>query len=149
MWKYLHISAERIGRSTNPVLEADSANAIQLIVSGLPDILPCAECQAHARSYLQDHKFTTKDLTGPALRIYVREYLFTFHTAVRAQKGQPVVVGTPEACAALFDAATISGDDDRRMADYFRYALLYRIINSTKYMRWWDIVRRLRLMLGY
>jgi hypothetical protein len=149
MWKFLHISAERLGRSSVPILETDTANAIQLVVNGLPDILPCVECQGHARTYLFTNKFITKDLTGAALRTYVRNYLFTFHAAVRARKGQPVLVETPEACAALYESATLTGDDDKRMADYFRYALMYRIVNSTKYMRWWDVLRRLRLMLGY
>jgi hypothetical protein len=149
VWKMLHISAERIGRSTHPILEADSANSIQLIISGLPDVLPCVDCQNHARTYLQDNKFLAKDLSGSALRTYVRNYLFTFHNAVRARKGQPVLIETPEACAALYETMNITAEDDKRLADYFRYALLYRIVNSTKYMRWWDIFRRLRLMLGY
>lgn len=149
MWKLLHLSAEKLGRSTNPILESDTANAIQLIVNGLPDILPCPDCQGHARSYLLANKFVTKDLVGPGLRTYVRNYLFTFHAAVRLRKGQPVMIETPEACAALYESMTISLDDDKRMADYFRYALMYRIVNSTKYVRWWDTLRRLRLMLGY
>lgn len=149
LWKYLHITAERIGCSTNPILEADSANSIQILIQGLPDIIPCPDCQSHARTYLSANKFITKDLKGCELQTYVRNYLFTFHAAVRARKGQPVIVQTPEACAALYSSMLITGEDEKLMADYFRYALLYRIINSTRYMRWWDIFRRLRLSLGY
>lgn len=149
LWKYLHITAERIGCSTNPILEADSANSIQILIQGLPDIIPCPDCQSHARTYLSANKFVTKDLKGCELQTYVRNYLFTFHAAVRARKGQPVIVQTPEACAALYSSMLITGEDEKLMADYFRYALLYRIINSTRYMRWWDIFRRLRLSLGY
>lgn len=149
VWKYLHIAAEKIGYGSNPILDADSANSIQLIITGLPDILPCTDCQNHARSYIQEHKFITKDLNGTRLRTYVREYLFTFHNTVRRRKGQPILVETPEACSALYASTVISNTDDKHFADYFRYALLYRIINSTKYMRWWDIFRRLRLSLGF
>lgn len=149
LWKYLHITAERIGRSSNPILEADSANSIQILITGLPDIIPCPDCQAHARTYLTDNKFITKDLKGSELQTYVRKYLFAFHTAVRVRKGQPVIIDSPDACAALYGAMLITADDDKHMADYFRYALLYRIINSTKYMRWWDIFRRLRLSVVY
>jgi hypothetical protein len=149
LWKYLHISAERIGCSSNPILEADSANSIQLLITGLPDIIPCPDCQLHARTYLSTNKFSAKDLKGCELQTYVRNYLFTFHAAIRARKGQPVIVESAEACAALYGPMLITAEDDKNMADYFRHALLYRIINSTKYMRWWDAFRRLRLSLGY
>lgn len=149
LWKYLHITAERIGCSTNPILEADSANSIQILITSLPEIIPCADCQAHARTYLASNKFVTKDLKGCELQTYVRNYLFAFHAAVRARKSQPVVIDSPEACSALYGTMLITNEDDKNITDYFRYALLYRIINSTKYMRWWDIFRRLRLSLGY
>ncbi len=149
LWKYLHITAERIGCSTNPILEADSANSIQILITGLPDIIPCPDCQGHARIYIASNKFVTKDLKGCELQTYVRNYLYRFHSAVRAQKGQPVIVDSPDACATLYGTMMITAEDDKNITDYFRYALLYRIINSTKYMRWWDIFRRLRLSLGY
>ena len=149
LWKYLHITAERIGCSSNPILELDSANSIQLLISGLADIIPCPDCQAHARAYLFENKFITKDLKCCELQTYVRNYLFAFHTAVRTRKGQPIMISTPEECSAVYSTALITAEDDKNMADYFRYALLYRIVNSTKYMRWWDIFRRLRLSLGY
>jgi hypothetical protein len=149
VWKLLHITAEQVGRSGNPILERDSANAIQLLITGLPDVLPCTECQNHARQYLHDNKFLAKDLTGTALQTYVRSYLFTFHNDVRIRKGQPILLNTPESCKTYYESQGISADDDKHMADYFRHALLYRLVNSTKYMRWLDTFRRLRLMLGY
>ena len=102
LWKYLHVLAEQIGRSGNTIVDTDQAQYMEAMVSTLPQVIPCMECQAHATTYLATHPIPPlKGLYGADLRARIRTWLFEFHQAVRIQKGQPIIV-TAEDCEGLY-----------------------------------------------
>ena len=76
MWKLLHVVAEKIGQSGSTITDNDQANYVKTMVTMLPSILPCQDCQAHAEVYLSTHPFPVlKDLYGSVLRTTVRSWL--------------------------------------------------------------------------
>jgi hypothetical protein len=149
MWRLLHVAAEKLGRTGNAVLDADAATYISYIMSHLPDILPCPDCRTHARTYLFEHKFDVRGKTGPVLQSYVRIYLFLFHNAVRARKGQSIMFATVDDCADYYYGMTFNTEDERLLADVYKAALAQRLVRSDHYKQWMGILRRLRLLVGF
>lgn len=146
-WKLLHIMATRVSKG-DEMMDTDAANGIYFIVNTLHTVLPCAECQGHARSYLFENKFKPQGLLGLPLRNYVEKWLLDFHNSVRTRKGQPILIRTVEEYHALYESQKFTTCDDDDMKLFFDYGRTYGIINSTNLTKWLNQVRRLRLLLG-
>ena len=149
LWHLLHITAEKLGRTGNVILDADAATYISYIMTHLPDILPCPDCRTHAKGYLFEHKFDVRGKVGSVLQTYVREYLFSFHNAVRARKSQSIMFATVDDCAAYYNGMTFNTEDERRLAEVYKAALAQRLVRSDHYKQWMGILRRLRLLVGF
>lgn len=58
-------------------------------ISRICGLLPCPECQEHAKKYLNKHKINTSD------KKILREFIYTFHNAVNKHKKnveQPITI---------------------------------------------------------
>ena len=92
LWKYLHCLSEKIGISGNKMIDTDQANYMEKILQLLPVIIPCIECQQHAKEYYVINPVPSlKGLYNGELKSIVRMWLFLFHNHVRILKGQSVM----------------------------------------------------------
>jgi hypothetical protein len=147
-WKLLHIPASRIGNG-DPMVDDDSGNLMSLLLAHLWTILPCKDCQGHARSYVFEQKYKPRGLSGAALRAYTETYLMNFHNAVRARKGQPLLISDIATYHDVWSTQKIIPCDEEDLKLYFDYGKTYAIIDYTNLTRWLNLHRRLRLLLNF
>jgi hypothetical protein len=149
LWKYLHCLAEKIGTSGNKVIDTDQANYMETLITMLPLIIPCTECQGHAATYLESHPLPTlKGLYGAALTVTVRTWLFEFHNAVRAQKEQPVMVLTVEDCAALYVGCSVQKCEYTAFIQSVAAAVRQGWVRIDNWKKWYSNSERLRILSG-
>lgn len=148
MWKLLHVTAEKIGRSGSTMTDADQANYVKIMITMLPSILPCQDCQSHAEAYLSVNPFPLlKDLSGPALQNTVQSWLYTFHNHVRTMKGQDIIMSIDE-CIALYRRAYISKAEYNTLIECIAAATRQQWVKLDQWKKWYSIVERLRLLTG-
>jgi hypothetical protein len=143
----LHIFAEHTGTLG---IDADQARDFEVVVTMLPQILPCAECQAHSRTYLQAHPFESTKNVKPAgtLGPYVRTWLLTFHNAVRTQNDQPIEITTLEQLHALYGGKPITKEQMGTLVANANYAMRTGLIKADIWRRWYILFNRLKVILG-
>ena len=147
-WYAMHTLAERIG-TTSDIINGDQATIFRMLIELLPKIIPCQECQRHARSYILANPiphtwYTSK---GDALRIAIRSWLFNFHTAVRLRLGQPVTIATEEACSIEFRNILINPDFITDISRYVSYAIRSGWVRFDEWKRWVVQFNRLKLLI--
>lgn len=147
LWKFLHIAAEKSYSTSWHVDDIIVSSLWNRIIQKLPYVLPCPDCQAHARTYLADHPFDTTNKRGKDLQIYVREYLFAFHTDVRIRKGQPILVSTLEECQQLYESQEYTQFNTDTLMVYFRIAMKYQVVQPMIFNMWKPSYDRLIKML--
>lgn len=147
LWRYLHCLSENLG-SGNTIVDADQANYIETIITSLHLILPCKECQGHTAAYISSNPFQVKGLRGEILRTTVRDWLFTFHNNVRALKGQPIEINTPEECAALYTRNAISKSEYALLVQSVATAVRQGFVRIDNWRKWYSNSERLRIIAG-
>jgi len=149
LWTYLHVLAERLGGSGSPVVDTDQATYMEILLHNLPHILPCNECQQHAAGYITAHPPPAlKGLYGPVLRVTSREWLFAFHQAVRQQKEQPLLLASPDECAALYENRSIPKADYHRFVQTVTAAIRQGWIRMDHWRKWFSHSEKLRILSG-
>lgn len=146
LWRYLHSISERIGQSGSPSIDFDEATYLENMIQLLPKILPCQTCQDHARTYLQDeHPLPAlRGLTGATLRQTARQWLFTFHNAVRTKKGQPIIVETLEEYTTLYASASISQAEYSKFIEAVAAAARINWVRLEDWRIWYNFSERIR-----
>ena len=149
LWKYLHTLAEHLGFSGNSVVDTDQANYTETILTSLHLIIPCQECQSHSANYISNHPVPSlKGLQGEILRTTVRGWLFSFHNNVRITKQQPIVIHTPEECAATYAGNRLSKNEYSIFVQSVAYAIRQGWVRVTDWRKWYSNSERLRLITG-
>ena len=98
LWGLLHTVAEHISEKSG----TNVTQLVQYVMEQLPFMLPCSDCQNHAKIYMSENVFDAKGKVGLELKKYTVNYLLIFHNAVRARQGKPIEVSSPEATAILY-----------------------------------------------
>ena len=146
LWKLLHLLASKLGNNTNSLTNNDMANSITYIITKLPFVLPCRDCQAHAKMYLLANKF---DLQNHAdMRNYVENYLFQFHNTVRTMLGKPLIFTNLGEMRAFYASQVFTETETNNLIEYFTSGVFYRIVNREMYVKWRNHTNRLRLLTG-
>ena len=149
LWKYLHCLTEKCGFSNNKVMDADHANCMEILLSMLPLILPCTECQAHSAAYLGTHPLPPlKELRGEVLRTTIRTWLFTFHNLVRSSKGQTILVETEEQCASQYANCFVPKCEYSFFVQSVAYAVRQGWVRVDQWRKWYSTSEKARLLLG-
>jgi hypothetical protein len=149
LWKYLHCLAEKLGTTGNTLINTDQTNHIEILITSLHQVLPCTECQAHAAAYIASNPFpTVKGLSGDNLRTIVRTWLFNFHNSVRARKGQPIIVNTPEECASVYAGCFIPKCEYTFFVQSVAYAVRQGWVRIDNWKKWYSHSERLRMISG-
>ena len=148
MWKLLHIIAEKIGQSGNMITDMDQANYVKALITSLPSILPCQECQSHAETYLATNPFPVlTNMNGLAMSNIVRIWLFTFHNHVRTMNEQEPLA-TPEECHTLYAYQILSHADYTTLMECMIAATRQQWVRLDQWKKWYSVMERLRLLTG-
>jgi hypothetical protein len=149
LWKFLHCLTENIGLSGSTIVDTDQANYMETIITMLPLIVPCNECQAHAASYLASHPLPTlKGLYHHQLRDTIRIWLFEFHNAVRTQKGQEIMIHTPEECAAHYSGCVLARADYNSFIQSVAAAVRQGFVRIEHWRKWYSYSEKIRIITG-
>jgi hypothetical protein len=150
LWRYLHCLAEKIGYTDESNVNSKyEASCIFYLLDNLYLVIPCNECQAHAREYISTYCVNKiENLRGSELRKEVRKWLFDFHTAVRLRKGQPVILSTVQECSDFYRNATISSDDYTKYIQCVAAAAREKIIKINHWRKWYNMSEQLKQILG-
>ncbi len=103
LWGLLHMLAEKSGRGTGVVrwmgrgpmqlCHAEERRLWANVFSSLRTSLPCPVCKQHYLEYMRTNPpDSILRMPGPEWATALRQWLWTFHNAVRTQKGQAVDV---------------------------------------------------------
>ena len=114
LWRVLHTWAERLGRQTIPVMAADERRAWVNVLRAIESAMPCAKCRLHFKAWRLKHPYE-RFLTAYDIRADAREWLWSLHQEVNAEKGAtglalddlPVIYGTRSAQAQQEDLASV------------------------------------------
>ena len=83
----MHAFAERIGRSTTPIVATDQKRAWIHFLRSIETILPCPRCKAHYQDWRKrcpiDYDQTPN---GEWLRAWAREWVWGLHTEINKEK---------------------------------------------------------------
>ena len=149
LWNYLHCLAEKIGTSGNKVVDTDQGNYITTLLTMLPLIIPCTECQAHATTYLAANPVPPLNgLYGNELTIAVRTWVFLFHNAVRERLSQPIQLETAEACAAAYAGCTVRKCEYTSFIQSVAAAVRLGWVRMENWKKWYSNSERLRILSG-
>lgn len=147
-WHILHCLAHRIGGLDDPVNCTDQARALEYLVGHLGEVLPCEECQGHAREYFRANRLMIVGLQGSTLRNTAELWLLNFHNAVRTRNGQPIMIATIDGLAEIYDGCTIIKCTEDTLARSAKYAIDHGIVKAPAWKRWMTDYRKLKLSVG-
>ena len=149
LWKYLHCLAEKMGTSGNSIVDTDQANYMETLLTMLPQVIPCTECQGHAAGYVAQHPVPSlKGLYREELRNTVRGWLFMFHNAVRERKQQPILVNTIEECSAAYQNCSLAKCDYSNFIQSVAAAVRQGWVRIEHWRKWYSNSERLRIISG-
>jgi hypothetical protein len=149
LWKYLHCIAERIGQSGNTIVDTDQANYMEVLLTMLPQILPCKSCQEHSLAYQEYSPIPPlRGMYGATLRETVRNWLFAFHNHVRSQNQQPIQMYTIEECIAFYSNCTISRQDYGSFIQSVAAAVRKGWVRMEQWKKWYSHSERIRVLCG-
>lgn len=88
VWTILHSLAEKAGKVVSPLFEADERRAWVGLLQATGLMLPCDNCRAHYKEWLQAHPVTSiQSIPYNQLKGWITLWLWTFHNAVNARLG--------------------------------------------------------------
>jgi hypothetical protein len=149
LWKYLHCLAEKMGTSGNSIVDTDQANYMETLLTMLPQVIPCTECQGHAAGYVSQNPIPSlKGLYGEQLRNTVRGWLYTFHNAVREQKQQPILLSTVEECSTTYQNCHLAKCDYSNFIQSVASAVRHGWVRIEHWKKWYSNSERLRIISG-
>jgi len=149
VWKYLHCLTEKIGLSGNPLVDNDQALHMEILINTLHLIIPCPECQEHAKSYISKNPFPTlRGLQNDTLRSTIRNWLFVFHNTVRTLKGQPITITTLEACREHYAGCFVPKCEYTLFIQNVAYAVRYNWVRIDNWKKWYSSSEKLRILIG-
>jgi len=149
IWKYLHCTAERMGQSGNTIVDTDQANFMEVMLSTLPQIIPCKNCQEHAVAYCSGNPPPPlRGLYGQTLRETVRNWLFAFHNHVRSQKGQSIQMYTIDECISHYANCGVSKQEYTLLVQSVAAAVRQGWIRMEQWRKWYSHSERIRVICG-
>jgi len=149
LWLYLHCLAEKIGQSGNRIVDTDQANYMETLLTMLPLVLPCKDCQAHAAAYIAAHPVPTlRGLYATDLQAAVRQWLFEFHNRVREDNHQSILIATVADCQAHYAQCIISKADYQFIIQSVTAAIRQGWVRIDHWRKWYSNSERLRILTG-
>jgi hypothetical protein len=149
LWLYLHCLASKIGTTGNSIIDTDQANYMEYIITNLPNIIPCLECQSHATTYIKTHPLPTlKGLYKDTLRTTTQEWLLKFHNTVRQRKGQPIIINTIEELNRTYNNCVVKQCEFTQLTQSVAYAVRQGWVKIDAWRKWYNFSERLRMLIG-
>jgi hypothetical protein len=145
LWSVLHILAAHVG---NQEMDIDQARDFDVIIGHLCQVLPCATCQAHCKTYIAANPFEAAKNAKVAgdLAKYVQTWLLNFHNAVRTQNGQSIDITTLEQLTDLYAAEKVQQCQLTIIVMNARYGIQQRLIKTDTWKRWYTVLNHLKVI---
>jgi len=146
-WYCLHVLAGHVGKHG---IDADEARDFEVVIAMLPQVIPCAECQAHSKTYLSQNPFESikNAKVNGTLGPYAETWLLAFHNAVRTQNSQPIEITTLEELRALYAGKVIERCQINTIVANVNYGIRNALIKVDAWKRWFTIFSRLKVISG-
>jgi hypothetical protein len=149
MWRYMHCLIQRIGYSGNSIIDTDQANYLEMMFNNFSSILPCLECQNHARQYMsQNPPPSLKGLYGENLRKTAQLWLFNFHNAVRQRKGQTIQIHNIEQLETEYGECFVAQCEFTILTQSVSYAVRNGWVRVDLWRKWFSYSERMRVLVG-
>ena len=149
LWKYLHCITEKIGYTGNPIVDTDQANYMEYIIIHLADILPCTECQSHAKEYITHNPIPSlQGKYGDNLRATIRTWLFQFHNTVRNRKNQQITIHNPDECITVYNECFVPQCEFTLLTQSVAFGIRQGWIKLEVWKKWYNFSERLRILTG-
>ena len=149
LWKLLHCLANKIGDSGSSIIDTDQATYVEFVLITLPNIIPCKECQEHARNYIAINNVPNlKGHYRGNLKQIVKQWLFTFHNTVRSLKGQEITVKTLEEYTKIYENCVIQQCEYNILTQNIAYAIRQNWVKIDAWRKWYNFIERLRMLSG-
>lgn len=88
LWRTLHTLAEKLGRQTTPMIEADETRYWIQLLKSVGGVMPCALCRNHYEAWRKSHPLEEyQPLRRVALRDAARKWLWSLHETVNKDRG--------------------------------------------------------------
>jgi hypothetical protein len=128
-------------------MDADQSNYVKTLITMLPSILPCPDCQNHSEAYLVSNPFPSlKDTYGATMRDSVRTWLFLFHNNVRVMKEQEPIESI-DFCQ-QYGQMYLSSADYTTLIECIAAATRQQWVRLDQWKKWYSASERLRLLMG-
>jgi hypothetical protein len=148
LWKYLHILAERIGTG-NAIIDTDQSNYMETLLTMLPLIIPCTECQEHTATYMKYNPVPSlKGLYKNDLREAVRNWLFLFHNEIRIRKEQSIIVDSIEKCIQLYSGVLLQKCEYNFLIQSVAAAVRQGWVRIDNWRKWYSNAEKMRIISG-
>jgi hypothetical protein len=148
IWFSLHCLTEKIGKSGNAIIDADQGITMKFLIQNLQNILPCQVCQGHARAYVESHSLDFLNiLKGEALQTNLRDWLFTFHNAVRIRTQSTLDFTTTDQVKSHYEKCTLDKEFTNNLSRYVTFAVQQGWVKLDNWKRWVVQFNRLKLLI--
>lgn len=149
MWRYLHCLIQRVGHSGNTIMDTDQANYLEFMLQNLGAVIPCQECQNHAKLYIQQNRPPTlKGLYGENLRRTAQQWLFTFHNAVRSRIGKPIQIHNIEQLEAEYNDCFIAQCEFTLLTQSIAFGIRHGWVRVDMWRKWFNFSERMRMLIS-
>ena len=148
LWRYLHCLAHNCGLSGNRIMDTDQGNYLEFMVKYLPSILPCQECQAHTKTYIQGNPMNLRGLYGGALRDAAQEWLLRFHNTVRAMKGQTIEIHNLEQLRNQYSGCFIQQCEMSLLTQSITYAIRNKWVRMDMWRKWFNFSEQMKVLVN-
>lgn len=148
LWFILHLLAFRIG--SIPELLNDYRLGMEMLITWLSTILPCETCQGHCREYLSDNPIGYwADIVDIAeLKLHIQVWLMNFHNAVRARKGQVIMIHSVDELNAEYSGKVLEDCRMKVIADNVLFGVKTGKVKMANWKRWQIQFNKMKVMLG-
>ncbi len=149
LWKYLHCLVEKIGTSGTNHIHNDQILLLDNIIRNLHTVLPCTDCQNHARNYILNNPFPQIKMKPiEEAKHMARIWLFTFHNHVRQMKGQPIIVNTIDQCIETYNGCFVPQCEYTFFIQAVAYAVRQGWVRIDNWKKWYSYSEKIKLITG-
>ena len=148
LWSLFHAMANQTGKK--PRIENEEKRLWRQFLLSLRAIIPCPACQKHYNDYIKIHSWTPVfELKGVEWGIALKRWFWTFHNAVRSEKGQPLEFPEEELTTAYSVGKASLVPWKQTWTEHMRRGLVLHLLTRDDMQRSLRFMEELILLLYY
>jgi len=150
LWRTLHTLAEKLGRQTTPMIEADENRYWIQLLKSVSGAMPCALCRNHYEAWRKSNPLELfQPLRRVALRDAARKWLWSLHETVNKDRGVTgPMLEQMEEMYARRTASDVKKDLDL-ITTMSKQAMIQRLITGEQYRTFREKMGLLQRTVGF